>query len=44
MNVAVLFSGGKDSAYAVYLAKKKGLNVKYIVSIFPQNKDSWMFH
>jgi len=44
MKVAALFSGGKDSAYAIYLAKKAGLNVKYIVSLFPEKKDSWMFH
>jgi predicted ATP pyrophosphatase (TIGR00289 family) len=44
MKVASLFSGGKDSAYAIYLAKKAGLNVKYIVSLFPEKKDSWMFH
>lgn len=44
MSVAVLFSGGKDSAYAVYLAKKQELNVKYLVSLFPEKEDSWMFH
>lgn len=44
MNVAALFSGGKDSAYAIYLAKKQGLNVKYLISLFPEKEDSWMFH
>ena len=44
MNVAVLFSGGKDSTYAIYLAKKQGLKVKYLVSLFPEKEDSWMFH
>jgi len=44
MNVAALFSGGKDSAYAIYLAQKTGLNVTHIVSIFPEKKDSYMFH
>jgi len=44
MNVAILFSGGKDSAYAIYLARKQGLNVKYLVSLFPKKEDSWMFH
>jgi len=44
MNVAALFSGGKDSAYAIYLAQKTGLNVTHIVSIFPDKKDSYMFH
>ena len=44
MNVAVLFSGGKDSAFAIHLAKKRGLDVKYLVSLFPEKEDSWMFH
>jgi len=44
MNVAVLFSGGKDSTYAIYLARKQGLKVKYLVSLFPEKEDSWMFH
>jgi len=44
MKVAVLFSGGKDSAFAIYKAKKLGLNVTHLVSIFPDKKDSWMFH
>jgi len=38
----VLFS--KDSTYALYTAKQQGLYVKYLVTIFPERKDSWMFH
>ncbi|MEM5829728.1 MAG: TIGR00289 family protein [Candidatus Aenigmatarchaeota archaeon] len=44
MRVAVLFSGGKDSTYATYLAKKQGYEIKYLVTIIPQREDSWMFH
>lgn len=42
--VAVLFSGGKDSTYAAYLALKKDLPVKYLVSVFSENKESYMWH
>lgn len=44
MNSAVLFSGGKDSCYAAYLAKKKGHKIKCLISIFSENKESYMFH
>lgn len=44
MNVAVLISGGKDSALALHRVLKKGYNVKYLVTMIPLNDDSWMFH
>ena len=44
MKVAVLFSGGKDSCLALYLAKKEGHEVKYLLNVFPRNFDSFMFH
>ncbi len=44
MKLGVLFSGGKDSCYAAYLAKKKGYNLICLVSIFSKNPDSYMFH
>ncbi|OYT42625.1 MAG: TIGR00289 family protein [Candidatus Aenigmarchaeota archaeon ex4484_224] len=44
MKLAALFSGGKDSTYAIYLAKKMGYEVKYLLTIFPESKESWMFH
>ncbi len=44
MKVAVIFSGGKDSTYATYLAMKQGWNVKCLLTIFPKREDSWMFH
>ena len=44
MKVAALFSGGKDSAFAIYIAKQSGLNVTHLISLFPEKEDSWMFH
>ncbi len=44
MKVGVLFSGGKDSTYACYLAKKYGYKVKCIITIKSKNKESYMFH
>jgi len=44
MNVAVLISGGKDSALALYRALRRGYNVKYLVTMIPRREDSWMFH
>lgn len=44
MNVAVLITGGKDSALALYRVLKQGYRVKYLVAVFPEREDSWMFH
>lgn len=44
MKTAVLFSGGKDSCYAAYLAKKQGHELTCLISIFSENPDSYMFH
>ncbi len=44
MKLASLFSGGKDSVYASYLAKKEGQELTCLISIFSQNKESYMFH
>ena len=44
MNVAALFSGGKDSVFAVYITKQYGWDVTHLVSILPEQPDSWMFH
>jgi ABC transporter with metal-binding/Fe-S-binding domain ATP-binding protein len=44
MNCAVLFSGGKDSTYAAYLAKKEGYNISCLISIISDNPESYMFH
>ena len=41
MKLGVLFSGGKDSSYALYKARK---DVKVLITIDSKNKDSFMFH
>jgi ABC transporter with metal-binding/Fe-S-binding domain ATP-binding protein len=44
MKSAILFSGGKDSTYATYLAKQAGEEIICLISIFSKNKESYMFH
>tara|TARA_B100000315_G_scaffold136852_1_gene126090 strand:- start:12317 stop:13021 length:705 start_codon:yes stop_codon:yes gene_type:complete len=44
MNIAILFSGGKDSINAVQLAKQKGWNIKYLLSVKPSRTDCYLFH
>ena len=44
MELGVLFSGGKDSTYAAYLARKEGHEISCLISVFSKNKDSFMFH
>ncbi|MBE6502561.1 MAG: TIGR00289 family protein [Methanobrevibacter thaueri] len=44
MNVAVLFSGGKDSTMAVYAALEAKEDVKYLLSMKSKNDESYMFH
>lgn len=44
MKVAVLFSGGKDSSLATFLAQKNGYKIACLISIFSENKESYMFH
>ncbi|MDD5111699.1 MAG: TIGR00289 family protein, partial [Candidatus Altiarchaeota archaeon] len=44
MKVAVLFSGGKDSNYALYWALNQGFEVSHLVAIIPKRDDSYMFH
>ncbi len=43
-NVAVLFSGAKDSTFAVYKAMGMGLHVKFLLTLLPKRDDSYMFH
>lgn len=43
-SAAVLFSGGKDSAYATYLAMKEGYKISCLITIESENKESFMFH
>jgi len=44
VKVACLWSGGKDSAYACHLALKMGLNVERLVTFYPQDPESKLFH
>jgi len=44
MKLGVLFSGGKDSAYAAWLAKKEGYKIGCLITIVSENKESYMFH
>lgn len=44
MKAAILFSGGKDSVYSAYLAKKAGYELACLISIISENQDSYMFH
>jgi diphthine-ammonia ligase len=40
----VLFSGGKDSVFALWCAIHQGYEIACLLTIFPQRSDSWMFH
>jgi ABC transporter with metal-binding/Fe-S-binding domain ATP-binding protein len=44
MRVAALFSGGKDSVFAVYITQQFGWEVSHLVTLIPEKSDSWMFH
>lgn len=43
MRAAALFSGGKDSTYAAWLASKKD-ELACLVTLFPKSEGSYMFH
>jgi diphthine-ammonia ligase len=44
MRAAVLFSGGKDSVYATYIAQQQHFDVVGTITIIPSVSDSYMFH
>ncbi len=44
MRAVALFSGGKDSTYALYLAMQQGHSVERLITIVPKNEDSYMYH
>lgn len=44
MKLAALFSGGKDSTLALYRVMKEGHEIKYLITMFSERQDSWMFH
>ena len=44
MKSVALFSGGKDSTYALYIAMQQGHEIEKLITIIPQRKDSYMYH
>ncbi len=44
MRLASLYSGGKDSTFAMYLAEQMGHEIPYMVNIMPEDEASWIFH
>lgn len=44
MKYAALFTGGKDSVYALYLAQKQGHEITCLITLVSENPNSYMFH
>ncbi len=44
MKAIALYTGGKDSHYAIIEALKKGIKVYALLTALPRRDDSWMFH
>jgi ABC transporter with metal-binding/Fe-S-binding domain ATP-binding protein len=44
MYLASLFSGGKDSAFALHKAMQEGHEIKVIITISSENPESYMYH
>ena len=44
MILASLFSGGKDSTFAIYKAQQLGHQVKCLVTLFPKSDESHLLH
>ncbi len=42
--IAALFSGGKDSCLALWKMQQQGFSIACLVSIIPENPDSFMYH
>ena len=42
--MACLFSGGKDSTYAAYVAMQRGWEIASLVTFWPADTESMMFH
>lgn len=41
--IGALFSGGKDSNLSLWLASREGKEISCLISLIPENKDSYMF-
>ena len=44
MKLAALFSGGKDSTYSIYLAKKLGHKIEVLLTLYPYSDESHLLH
>jgi len=44
MKIAALFSGGKDSTFAIYWAIHRGWDVECLITMESKNKESYMYH
>lgn len=44
MKLASLFSGGKDSTYAIYLSQKQGHEITCLLSVFAKSDESHLLH
>jgi len=44
LKLAALFSGGKDSTFAIYLVKSQGHDVKCLITIYPLSDESKFLH
>lgn len=44
MKLASLFSGGKDSTYAIHLAQKQGHEIKCLLTILAKSEESHLLH
>ena len=44
MKLACLFSGGKDSTFAIHLAQKQGHEVVCLLSVFTKSEESHLLH
>ncbi|MBI4177523.1 MAG: diphthine--ammonia ligase [Candidatus Aenigmarchaeota archaeon] len=44
MKVAILYSGGKDSNFALLTALRNGWDVKALISVKPKNEEAYLYH
>lgn len=44
MKVGIMFSGGKDSTFAIQYAMHRGWDIEYLLSIKPTRTDCFLFH
>ena len=44
VKLGVLFSSGKDSSYAAYIMKEQNYDLRCLITVKSENKDSYLFH